>query len=177
MAVDWLKMRLDLDAFDGSVFDSLGRRCARAGIELTTMAALGDSPESRRSLYELNKACSADIPNRGEFFSFEEYVAQRIETPSYDPEGVVLALDGGAWVGMSAATIRPEGFAFNEMTGVLRPYRGRGLSLTMKVLAVEYAREKGVRWMRTFLHPDNSPVIAMNRRLGYVEEDPESPTA
>ena len=134
----------------------------------TTMAELGDTPAHRRRLYELNKACSADIPDRGEFYSYDEYVAQRIEVAGFVPEGVVLAIDDGAWVGMSATSKHPAE-CFTEMTGVLAPYCGRGLSLALKLLAIRFVRESGHRWLRTFHHPRNAAAIGMNRRLGFVD--------
>ena len=172
MAVEWVRLRLDLDAFDDARFDRCLRRCQESGIEFTTMAALGDTAEHRRALYDLNRTCSADIPGRGEFYSFDDYLAQRIDTPAYDPRGVVLALDGGRWVGMAATSLQAEGHALSEMTGVLAGHRGRGVSLAMKLLAIRFARAHGVRWMRTFHHPGNAPAIAMNRGLGFVEAEP-----
>jgi predicted GNAT superfamily acetyltransferase len=54
--------------------------------------------------------------------------AQRIETPAYDPNGVVLAVDTGRWVGMATTSLhRDEDYAFSEMTGVLRSHRGQGI--------------------------------------------------
>jgi hypothetical protein len=44
----------------------------------------------------------------------------------------------------------------------------RGLPL--KVLAIEFARRSGQRWLRTFHHPANASVIAMNRRLGFFDD-------
>jgi GNAT superfamily N-acetyltransferase len=175
VGVEWVRLKLDLEAFDDVRFESYLRRCQQAGIEFTTMAVVGDTAEHRRALYELNKTCSADIPGRGAFYTFDEYLAQRIDTSTYDPRGVVLALDGGSWVGMAATTIRPEGHAFSEMTGVLAGYRGRGISLAMKLLAIGYARSSGVRWLRTLHHPGNASAIGMNRRLGFVDD--EQPTS
>ncbi|QHY93666.1 Acetyltransferase (GNAT) family protein [Streptomyces sp. S4.7] len=140
------------------------------------MAAVGDTAEHRRALYDLNSTCSADIPQRGEFYTFGEYVTQRIETPAYDPRGVVLALDGGSWIGMATTSIQPEGHAFSEMTGLLAGYRGRGISLAMKLLAIGFARSQGARRLRTFHHPDNAAAIGMNRRLGFVNDEPRAAT-
>jgi hypothetical protein len=113
MGVEWVRLKLDLDAFDDARFEPYLRRCQEAGLEFTTMAAIGDMSEHRRALYELNKTCSADIPGREAFFTLDEYLAQRIETPTYDPRGVALALDGRAWIGMTATTIRPEGHSLS----------------------------------------------------------------
>lgn len=173
--MEWVHLQLDLHAFDAAEFEPVLRRCEQAGVEFTTMEAVGDTAESRRALYELNKTCSADIPGRGPFYSWEEYVAERIETTTYDPRGVVLALDGGGWVGMATTSLRPlEAHAFSEMTGVLASHRGRGISLAMKLLAIEFARARGMRWLRTMHHPGNDVAIAMNRRLGFTRVAPPS---
>ncbi|MQS11667.1 hypothetical protein F7Q99_05025 [Streptomyces kaniharaensis] len=69
-----------------------------------------------------------------------------------------------------AATSRPGGGeAWSEMTGVLRSHRGRGTSMAMKLLAIDYARTAGARWVRTIHHPANTSVITLNRRLGFIE--------
>lgn len=176
MAVEWVRLKLDLDAFDDARFEPYLRRCQQTGIEFTTMAAAGDTVEHRRALYNLNKTCSADIPERGEFYTFDEYLAQRIETPTYDPQGVVLALDSGSWVGMAATSLQPEGHALSEMTGLLASHQGRGISLAMKLLAIGFARSHGMHWLRAFHHPDNAAAIAMNRRLGFVNDEPRVAT-
>ena len=170
--VDWVRLRLDLNTFDEPTFEPYLRQARDAGIEFASMADLGDTAEHRRALYDLNKACSADIPGRGEFFSYEEYLADRIEVPTFEPAGVVLAVSDEEWIGMSATSLRPDqGYAFSDMTGVRRPYRGRGLSLALKLLAVRYVRASGYQYLVAFQHPGNTPAIKMNRRLGFVTAD------
>lgn len=61
----------------------------------------------------------------------------------------------------------PQGYAFSEMTGVLRSHR---LSLTLQVLTIDFARSSGMRWLRTFHHPANHAAILMSRRLGFVDD-------
>jgi RimJ/RimL family protein N-acetyltransferase len=170
----WVKLQLDLTTFENAPFQPYLRRSERSGLCFTTVAKVGDNPISHRALYELTKTCSADIPGRGEFYTFEQYLSERINVPSYDPQGIVLAIDHGTWIGMAATSIHPErDFAFSEMTGVLATYRGQGVSIAMKLLAIEYVRgERRLRWLRAFHHPTNTPAIAMNRRLGFVDEDP-----
>jgi len=70
---------------------------------------------------------------------------------------------------MAATSLRPaHGHAVNEMTGVLTEHRGQGLSLAMKVLGIRVVRSRNLRWLRTVHHPDNTPAISMNRRLGFA---------
>jgi L-amino acid N-acyltransferase YncA len=42
----------------------------------------------------------------------------------------------------------------------------------MKLHAIEFARQRGMRWLRAFHHPGNTRAIAMNRRLGFTGEAP-----
>jgi GNAT superfamily N-acetyltransferase len=170
-----VRLRLDLDAFDDARFLPYLLRCRQSGIDLATMAGLGDTAGCRRALYELDKACSADIPDRGEFYTFAEYLRQRLSPPGYDPRGVILALGEGRWVGMAATSLRPEeDCAVSAMTGVLPGYRGRGISLAMKLLAIGYARSNGMRWLYSLHHPASAAAIGMNRRLGFVDYDPRA---
>jgi len=168
-----VRLQLDLEAFDGTQFVPCLRRCQQSGIGFTTMAVLGDTAECRRALYELDKACSAGIPGQDGFYTFDEYVEQRMTPPGYYPRGVVVAVSHGVWAGMAATSLRPdEGCAVSDMTGVLPGYRGRGISVAMKLLAIDFARSNGMRWLWALHHPANAAAIGMNRRLGFADYSP-----
>ncbi|MEU8661133.1 GNAT family N-acetyltransferase [Actinoplanes philippinensis] len=169
--VEWVKLELDIDGFDETRFERYLHRARSSGIRFTTMAALGDAPQQRRALYDLNKACSADIPGRGPFYTYDEYVAQRIDVATFNPNGVMVGIRGDDWIAMSATSLHPEQqFAFSEMTGVLAPHRRGGLSLAVKLLAIRFVRSEGYRRLVAFHHPHNEAAIAMNRRLGFVDQ-------
>ena len=56
-------------------------------------------------------------------FSYEEYAQQRFAGLGFRSDGQVLLLDEDAMVGLCALSFAPErGWAFVEMTGILRPY-------------------------------------------------------
>jgi GNAT superfamily N-acetyltransferase len=175
MVRDWVKLELDVRTFDPARFTRYVERCQAVGIRLVTLAELGDAPGRRRALYELNKECSADIPERGAFYTFEEYRERRIEVPSFDARGVVIALDGDTWSGLAVTSDhRSDGYVFNEMTGVKTSYRRRGIAVAMKVAGIGFAGLCGVHNIRTLHHPANTAAIEMNRRLGYTDADWET---
>ena len=175
---DWVRLELDVEKFDDAKFEPYLQQAQTSGISFTTMAELGDTPEHRRALYDLNKTCSADIPDRGMFYTYDEYVTQRIDVATFNPAGVVLATRNGAWIGMSTTSLHPaEGYAFSEMTGVLAPHRRQGLSLALKLLSIRFVRSSGYRRLVTFHHPRNTSAIAMNRRLGFVDQAAEAPSS
>jgi RimJ/RimL family protein N-acetyltransferase len=170
MAIEWVRLELDTRSFDRSPFLPTVDAVVAAGVSLTTLAALGDTDVNRRRLYELNAECSADIPDRGPFHSWDDYARLRLDVPSFDPGGVVLALDGDEWIGLSASSDhRENGFVFNEMTGVTRPHRRRGIALAMKVTGLDFAVQLEVARVRTLHHPANTGMISLNRRLGFVD--------
>lgn len=166
-----VKLALDLRIFDETPFLPILNRCLHKGYQFTSIEDVGDTETHRLKLYELNKTCSADIPARGEFFSFEEFAARRFGK-SYDPSGVFIALDQDVWIGMAATSNHSsKGFAFNEMTGVLREFRKSGIAISLKVLGIRYAKSLGVEWVYTIHDAENVAAIAMNRRLGYRDAD------
>ncbi|MFJ9060305.1 GNAT family N-acetyltransferase [Streptomyces sp. NPDC102409] len=170
MGEAWVRLELDVRTFDAGRWAPYADRCRASGIRLTTFADLGDVPAHRRRLYELNKECAADIPGRGPFYSYDAYVRERVDVPSFDPRGVVLALVGDTWVGMAATSDRrARGCVFNEMTGVRRGHRGAGVAVAMKVYGMGFAGLCGVHLVRTVHHAANAPVIALNRMLGYTD--------
>ncbi|MFF1412578.1 hypothetical protein ACFVX6_22865 [Streptomyces sp. NPDC058289] len=115
-----MRLELTVRTFDSARFTPYVDRCRAAGVSFTTLAQLGDVEDERRRLYDLNKECSADTPERGAFYSYDAYARLRFASPSYDPAGIVVARDrDGTWAGMAATSLHlSDGFAFNEMTGV-----------------------------------------------------------
>jgi GNAT superfamily N-acetyltransferase len=169
VVVDWVKLELDLRQFHA---DSVDVPELPGRLRISTLAALGDTSHHRRLLYELNKTCSADIPGRGAFFSYDEYIDQRFETPGFRPDGQILLIEGYDMAGMCALSYRPDRtWAFIEMTGVVPAYRKRGFATLLKVHALSAAQRWGARMVRTVNHPANEPIIAANRKLGFEDAD------
>ena len=167
MSVAWVRLSLSLD-------DEASATPTRslAGLTITSLQELGDSESHRHLVYDLNRACSADIPGRGDFFTFEEYVPLRFDAPGARLDGIVLALDHDRAVGLCQLTCPPgRRWAFIEMTGVLRPYRRQGVATAMKLRALATARTWGCSEVRTLNHPSNASIIAANRSLGFRDAD------
>ena len=165
-----VKLKLEFQDFDPSIWRHYISNNEQAGIRFRSLVELGDTEDNRRRLYELNKTCSADIPGRGPFYSYEEYQNVRLLTESFIPAGVILATDGSVWVGMSAVSYnKDKNIVHNEMTGVLREYRRRGIATALKVLSLEFARSLGQPVIYTVHAAANLPMITMNRRLGYTD--------
>lgn len=171
-----IAMALDLDAFDDRPYDAIIARLQSEGFQFTTMEALGNTDEAQRKLYALNDTAAASTPGTdGEhtWGSFEDFQARVCQADWYKPGGQFVAIDraSGAWAAMSAITRMPGvDYAYNLFTGVDMPYRGRKLGQAVKVLALRYARQAlGASQVRTNHNAKNLPMIAIDRKFGYIQ--------
>lgn len=176
-------MALNLQTFDDRPYDAIIEQLKREGFRFTSMAELGNTEEAQRKLYDLNDAAARDTPGTsGEpsWASFEDFQKSVCHSDWYRPDGQMVVIDTatGTWAAMSAITrmhdtTRPEGadYAYNLFTGVDRAYRGRKLAQAVKVVALRFARETlGVDTVRTHHNTKNAPMIAIDRKLGYIQQ-------
>ncbi len=169
-------MALDLDAFDDRPYDAIIASLESEGFQFTSMEALGNTEDAQRKLYFLNDSVCITTPGaEGEhpWVSFEDFQKSVCQTAWYKPGGQMVVIDTatGDWAAMSAIT-RLEGndYAYNLFTGVDVRYRGRKLGQAVKVTALRYAREVlKVQKVHTHHNMKNLPMIAIDRKLGYVQ--------
>ena len=169
-----MAMALDLDAFDDRPYDAIIARLQGEGFRFTSMAALGNTEEDQRRLYVLNETTGMEtmgtdgVPSWASFEDFQQSVCR---SDWYRPDGqmVVIASTTGDWAAMSAIA-RFDDYAYNLHTGVDKRYRGRKLAQAVKVLALRYARDElKVNIVRTHHNSKNLPMIAIDRKFGYVQ--------
>ncbi len=161
---------IDLTTFDASRFDGVIESVKQSGIRLFSLAEVGNTPENLRKLWEVNYATYMDDPGTtGTFPNFDEFQKMTIESPWFNPEGQFLAADGDTYVGLAAIRHYPEKESFyNMMTGVIPAYRGRKIALALKLMTIKYAQQHNGKTMTTDNDSQNAPMLAINRKLGYV---------
>lgn len=140
-----------------------------AGYRFITLSQTVDDETTRRKLYALVREGVLDTTGfSGEFEAYETFV-DRIYGPSYrgHAEGQFLALYGNEWVGLSSFVRETGERGKFGLTVVTRPHRGLGLARALKLLALRYAWEVGVRTVVTENHPDNQAIVGLNRTLGF----------
>jgi GNAT superfamily N-acetyltransferase len=117
------------------------------------------------------------------------WVAVAMDQPNYDPatappveefcrwmgqrqrllHGTFVALDGDRYVGMSMVQTRePKSKALlQNITGVLRDYRRRGIATALKRRVIQYGREWGAEQVVTQIDHHNDAMLALNEKLGF----------
>ena len=139
------------------------------GIEFRTLEELGDNEENRRKVFELNRTAAKDIPGRGPFYSYDQYVSRRFKGNGFHSDGVIVALDETRWIGFTQITGSGASM-FLQMTGVDQEYRGRKIGQVLRGLAIEFANVRGASEVRTVIDSENKAMLTLNRRMDFIEE-------
>ncbi len=169
-------MQVDLGQLDLQPYLDLAQQLESQGFEFTSMEVLGNSEEDQQKLYMLNDVTSSQtMGSEGEhsWSSFEDFRQSVCQADWYKPAGqmIVIEKSTGKWVAMSAIT-RFEGQdnAYNLFTGVDEAYRGRKLAQAVKAQALLFARDVlGVKVVKTNHNTRNEPMLAIDRKFGYVQ--------
>ena len=134
-----------------------------------------DSASARESLYRCAMAIQRDMPHAPhvdwEDAPFDTHVRLMFENPLGLKDGIFVARDGEAVVGLTYLVRRPGGDLEVGDTGVLRSHRRKGIGRALKLMATRYAAEKGFRYVYTDNRSDNAGMLAINTELGFILDD------
>jgi GNAT superfamily N-acetyltransferase len=158
---------VDPRTVDLSGFSPLRDRLARDGFELVPLSALRDAAEG---VYALDIETSRDIPLEEPFagMPFDEWENEVWRNPLLRFDGSFAVVHRGQPVSFGLVRGAPErSKAFNEMTGTLSQYRGRGLARLVKLATIAWAAEAGIKVLSTENDETNAPMLGLNVSLGY----------
>jgi GNAT superfamily N-acetyltransferase len=124
-----------------------------------------------RLVYAVDLEATLDMPQTEQIdhIPYDEWEQHVLRDPTFTAEGsFVVLVDGVAAAVSLLLTNVKTGRANTIFTGTLRAYRGRGLALAVKLASIQWAAANGITMMATNNDETNAPMLAINRRLGYV---------
>jgi GNAT superfamily N-acetyltransferase len=163
---------LDIEGFDDALLAGCRTGLEAEGFSFLSMADLPGCRESQHRVYDLNRQICLEIPGEEEDagISFDEWTDLLIGAPWFRADGQLLCAFGGELVGLAAVQVFPgKREAYNLVTGVIRPFRRRGVATALKLEAVRYARANGAIRLRANNESGNEAILRVNRRFGYTQ--------
>lgn len=162
--------QLDLRTFDETPHLAALARAEAQGVTFTDLSAADDRTVERYLNFVADRLTETpDLAGHPRWPLGEVRAILHLDRDPR-PDWLLLAVGpGGEWLG-TTAMVRIRDFVYNELTAVHPAARGRGLALPLKLHAIRRAREAGPTVMRTNNHSTNAPMLAVNRRLGFVAQ-------
>jgi GNAT superfamily N-acetyltransferase len=165
---------LDLATFDPTPFEVYLEKSKQAGIKVETLAEFPHHEDTfRRSWYALVIELLQAVPSAEPVipWSYETWLARAVNDSGLLPEGTFFALQDDKLVGISQLwkSSRPQTLQ-TGITGVRASHRRKGIAQTLKVKAARFAKEYGVKFIRTNNHQINRPMLSINEAVGFVKE-------
>ncbi len=136
-----------------------------SGVELVPFAGIDDA----RSIYDLDLELTQDIPHEEyDAVDFDEWLREYWRSPLVDDDASLVAYVDGELAGITMIRVdRPSGRAANNLAGVRRKFRRRGLALLLKSHSLHRAAAFGASIAITDNDESNAPMLALNTKLGY----------
>jgi GNAT superfamily N-acetyltransferase len=122
-------------------------------------------------IYEVDMITTPDVPmtDRLDDIRYDDWLNLIWRRPTITLDGSFAAVKDSLvlCITMLAANLEKRR-AFNEYTGTLPTHRGRGLAELVKRASLRWAAASGITAVWTTNDETNAPMLAVNRRLGYV---------
>lgn len=139
-------------------------------VEIKSLRQLSkEDSEWQKKIYGLHTKIQEDVPDvdASTPTSMEDYL-KYFNEPQISMDAWFVAIDNEQWIGMSnleSSKVFPHTM-FTDLTGVLRQYRRKKIATKLKMKAMQFAKENGIRKIKTWNEAKN-PMLQLNYQLGF----------
>jgi GNAT superfamily N-acetyltransferase len=170
---EW-RSTLDLTTFDPGAWSATLDRLAESGVKIVSFAELqGGQDGWLEDLYDLYSAVESDVPAAVPLHAVARQDWEAITLGRRMlPEGFLIAIDDEGMIGLTEPqrVDDDEHAIAQELTGVARRARGRGVATALKAAAAIWAKQAGYTSIRTYNAQANAPMLAVNDKLGFTRD-------
>ena len=163
----------DVTQFDPAFFNGIDEKLNANDIVIKTYAEFANDPNRDTKLYELSEDTRADTAfveplTRNEYARWRDMFIDGFRA---NTDAFFVAARDDEYVGVAMlAKAEPGANIDTRWVGVRRDRRGQGIALGLKKRMFEYACVHNHPRITTVTNSKNAPVIAMNKKLGYVDQ-------
>jgi RimJ/RimL family protein N-acetyltransferase len=164
------KLSLELDKTDNSI----SYKSNYKDVSFFRLSDVPDNQENQFKLYELvREGVLGDPGQDGEFESFDQFIDKIYYRCYWERrESQFIAAVDNNWIGLSSIIVdQDKKVADCGLTVVKEEFRGNGIASILKEKTIDYAKEQGIKKMITSVHEENHPMLAVNQRFGFHENE------
>jgi len=132
-----------------------------AGVEVR-----GYQPRDAEELLRVNAAAFADHPEQGAMDAAN--LAERMAEPWFDPEGLLLAVQGERVLGFHWTKQHSSELGEVYVVGIGPDAQGRGLGKVLTLAGLHHLASRGVAEILLYVESDNAPAIRLYSGLGFT---------
>jgi len=160
---------LDIQEAEVSALFPLKERLSREGLRIAPLSELPrEGPTFLRALQRLWTDAGEEPASLEERENaFDAWKQQTMHAAGLSPDTHWIAMEGERPIGTTFLKQLSADAYENDYTGVAMSHRGRGIATALKLHAIEWAQQQGVRWFLTNSEINNHAMIAIHLRLGY----------
>lgn len=166
--------RLDVTAFDFAPYAGKIEAVEAAGFEIKSLKELEHDSGHRHKAYAVFMEARMDVPRPepATEISYEDWEKWVFGSNYFLSEGNFYAVDTrtGEYVAQSNLWKTDGDYLHVGMTGTRRAYRRKGLALALKLRAIQFAKDTGVKELRTGNESNNQAMLSINEGMGFVKQ-------
>jgi len=137
-------------------------------------AVRGFGPGDEEELLRVNAAAFASHPEQGSMSAAN--LAERMAEPWFDPEGLLLAVDGERLLGFHWTKLHSYGEGEVYVVGIDPAAQGRGLGRTLTLAGLHHLARRGARRVHLYVESDNAAALRIYSGLGFAHADSDTHT-
>lgn len=160
---------LDLTSWTPERIDTELQHAENHGLTFQTLDDLILDESTIKKLYEFMTPMLQDTPDNSGSAQIMPFAVFEMYVHTLNPQLVFLAKRNEDWAGLTTLTVENEQL-YTVFTGTSRTHRGHTISYYLKLYSIKTAKALGYSRIRTNNQSDNSPMLAINQKLGYIRE-------
>jgi mycothiol synthase len=159
-----------LSTFDMSKYAPLLDRLRDEEVRFIPISDLIHDDESVIDIYNLQWSLELDVPIEETLTqpSVSQWRKSVIDRDMFMGDASFVAMQDDDYMGLTEVFKYSDDYLYIEFTGTRPKYRRRGIATAMKVLGMQWAKDKGFQSIGTTNDAANTGMITINKKLGFI---------
>ena len=159
-----------LPTFEIKPYEPLIEKLRGEGVRFVPVSQLIHDMDALVEIYNLQWALELDVPMDETLTqpSMNQWRKTVVDREMFMGDGSFVAMQGNEYMALTELFKYGEGYLYIEFTGTRPKFRRRGIATALKVLGMQWAKDKGFQSIGTTNDAANIDMISINQKLGFI---------